>query len=120
MQRKLTSSILVAACLIVTGSSACGSQTVSGSVEEDRCVIESKGSVSRIQPENSGLSCTTISSILKVLPDATGVWPLDDDQGKPVWVCRKFPKAALPQEVRCHYDGRHFQKVRASAKHSAT
>jgi hypothetical protein len=118
MQRKMTSLMLVAACLIVTGSSACGSQAESSSGLPDPCVIKSRGSVSRIEPENSDLSCTSIRSILKILPNATGVWPLDDNQGNPVWVCRVFPRAALPQEVRCSHDQRHFEKVRASAKHS--
>ena len=120
MQRKMTSVMLIVVCLIVTGSSACGSQAESSSGLPNPCVIQSRGSVSRIQPENSDLSCTTIRSILKILPDATGVWPIDDDEGNPIWVCRTFPKTALPREVRCHHGQRHFEKVSASAKHSGT
>lgn len=112
MQRRLIPLILLATCLVVTGGSACGSQAFSGGGETHPCVIKSKGEVSRIQPENSGLSCTTIRSILKLLPDAPGVWPLNNDEGKAVWVCREFPESALPQEVRCHQGRRHFEKVR--------
>lgn len=120
MQRKLSSSILVVACLIMAGSSACGSQAVSRSGEVDPCLIKSRGSVSRIQPQNSGLSCAAIRSILKILPNATGVWPLHNGKGEVAWVCRVFPKTALPQEVRCHKGRRHFEKVGASVKPPGT
>lgn len=113
-QLKSTVLILVT-CLIATVGGACGSQTAAGQPNGDPCVVAIRGSESRIQPENSGLPCSSIKSILSILPNAPGVYPLDNNQGEPMWVCREYPRNALPREIRCRHGQRHFEQVQKSA-----
>lgn len=71
--------------------------------------MKHNGVKSRIRPENSGLPCSSIQLILMVLSNEAGVTPLYSGNGEPSWVCREYPKAALPREVRCHEGTLHFE-----------
>lgn len=114
MGRHLITRVVIPVIFILTvGTSACGSQTVSAGPGEEGCVVKHGGGVkSRIRPENSGLPCSSIQSILVILSNGTGVSPLYNGNGEPIWVCRKYPKATLPREVRCHEGKLHFEMVR--------
>jgi hypothetical protein len=105
---------LVVAVIVVlsSGGSSARPDVVSPSSEEKACVINNDGVKSRIRPESSGLPCTSIQMILVVLSNQPGVSPLYDENGEPSWVCREYPKSALPREIRCHEGKRHFERVR--------
>lgn len=115
MQRHLIALAVSVSLLLAVGSSACGSQAASVSQGSKACIMTHHGVKSRIQPENSGLPCGTIRSILMVLSAGPGVTQLENENGEPNWVCRVYPKSALPREIRCHEDGRHFERVRISS-----
>lgn len=116
--------MLVVACLLAVVGSACGSQAASvgtgmealASEGEKGCVMKHNGVKSLIRPENSGLPCSSIRAIFLVLSDAPGVQTLENENGEPSWVCREYPQSALPREVRCHEDKRHFERVRIQAR----
>ena len=121
MRQRLTAmAAVLAACLCALGGSACGLHTASVGpgerallgVGDKSCVIKHNGVKSQIRPENSGLPCSSIQSILLVLSNQPGVTPLSDGNGKPSWVCREYRQSALPREIRCHEDNRHFEIVR--------
>jgi hypothetical protein len=108
---------MVVACVLAVVGFACGSQAASvgtpfASEGEKSCVIKHNGMKSQIRPENSGLPCSSIQSILVILSNQPGVTPLYDGNGEPSWICREYPKSALPREVRCHEEERHFEMVR--------
>lgn len=108
---------IAAVGLLAVGASACGSrasQVKAHSEGETACVVVSHGHKSRILSQNSGLPCSSIASILKVLSSGAGVSPLRNENGELSWVCRVFPKSALPREVWCHEEGRHFEIQRIS------
>lgn len=114
MQRYLRAVVISAACLFAASGLACGSQGASVSQGANSCVMKSDGGKSRIHPENSGLSCSSIRSIISVLPSTPGVTPLTNENGEASWVCRVYPKSALPRELRCHEGKHHFERVRIS------
>lgn len=76
------------------------------------CVMKHSGVKSLIQPENSGLSCSSLRAVLAVLSDGSGVQTVENGDSQSSWVCRVYPKSALPREVRCHEGKRHFERVR--------
>lgn len=115
MQRYPRALAISITCLLAVGGAACGSGAASASGSGRACVMNDHGVKSRIRPENSGLTCSAIQSILKVLPNEVGVSPLYNENGEPSWVCRKYAKSALPREVRCHEDKRHFERVRVQS-----
>ncbi|MGN6274865.1 MAG: hypothetical protein ACTHNP_02915 [Solirubrobacterales bacterium] len=116
--------LLVTAATAMLGVSACGSPAASVGAGaqalvgegEKSCVIEGNGVKSRIRPEDSGLPCSSIRMILVILPDVPGVQTLQNENGEPSWVCREYPKSALPRELRCHEGKRHFERVRIQGK----
>jgi hypothetical protein len=117
MKRKLKASVIAAFCLLGAAGSACGSQASQARLSDGGprpCVIKHRGVNLRILPETSGLPCSSIRSILKILPGDPGVFPLENENGERSWVCRVYGTAALPREVRCHKAGRYFEIVRSS------
>lgn len=107
-------------CLLAMVGGGCWLQAASAgrwaqSSSSDRtkgCVMKHNGVKSLIQPENSGLRCSAIRVIILVLSDQPGVQVVEDESGEPSWVCRVYQKSALPRELRCHQDQRHFERVR--------
>lgn len=104
---------VVVAALTLAGT-ACGSQSAIDSPTLSGCVIKAHDVKSKILPQNSGFTCGNIKSIMLVLPNAVGIWPLESSTKGQGEVCRVYPKSALPLEVRCHHGARHFEVVRIS------
>jgi hypothetical protein len=109
----LVGAVLAAAIVVlVSGGSPTRLDIANRSSEDKACVIDHNGVKSQIRPENSGLRCSGIQSILMVLSNGLGVSTLYNENDEPSWVCREYPKSALPRELRCHEGRLHFERVR--------
>jgi hypothetical protein len=104
----------VATALAVVGG-ACGANSA-GAAGGKACATAVRGSEARIRPENSGFSCAEIESILSVLPNAPGVWPIEGEGPTANEVCRVYPRSAYPLEIRCHNGHRRFEVVGVSKR----
>ena len=103
--------VLMALGGVVSGMTLLSSSNSAAGYEAGSCSMHVRGAASEILPRNSGYGCSTIASMLLVLPNAVGVWPLEGNEGKPKVVCRIYPAKALPLEIRCHQGGKHFDVV---------
>lgn len=90
-------------------ATACGKQAAR-SAGSGACVVN-HGRKSKIEPENSGLTCAQAQSILLVLPNSVGTWPIEGENGEKRGTCRIFPHSAYPLEIRCHINMGHFEVV---------
>lgn len=90
-------------CLV---ASACGASDAI-LADTNSCNTKFGGTASRIFPENSDLTCKEIRTVLILLPDEVGVWPIYGDSDK-VMKCRVFPPRKLPLITRCVSDGKSF------------
>lgn len=104
----VTLGCVTAVGLALTGT-ACGASGVIASPDTDPCVVSHHRGESRIKPQNSGLTCATVQTILLVLPDAVGKWWLEASIPSQGRICRVYPPAAYPLEVKCHHGGKHFE-----------
>jgi hypothetical protein len=104
----------VAVAGLALAATACGSQSAPDPPMSVGCVIKAHGVKSKILTQNSGFTCEDIRSILLLLPNAVGIWPLESSAKGQGEVCKIYPKSALPLEVRCHHGKRHFEVVAIS------
>jgi hypothetical protein len=79
--------------------------------EGQPCVTEIRHTKSRIKPRDSRYTCAQIKSILLVLPNAVGTWPLEGSSSNRELVCHVYPRTSLPLEVRCQEGSREFEIV---------
>lgn len=117
MSRRIATLIGLAVVGLTLTSTACGasgSGTAAGPKGNSCVVNKNHGAKSRIKPQNSGFTCAQIQSILLVLPDTVGTSRLESSAPNQGQVCRIYPPAAYPLEVRCHRGQRHFEVVAIS------
>ncbi len=78
------------------------------------CITSVRGTRSRVNPQNSGYTCEEIASILLVLPNSVGKWPIDGSSPSEGEVCQIYPESKLPLEIECRRGPRHFAVVAIS------
>lgn len=81
----------------------------------DGCYSGNRGARKRIEPKTSRMTCREAKATLVVVPNAVGTWnaisrnPVNKTATR--WLCREYPRADYPLEVRCETGGRHFEVV---------
>lgn len=108
-----TLAYIAAVGLALTGT-ACGANGVIASPNTNPCAVSVAGTKSKIRPESSGYTCSEVQSILLVLPNAVGTWPLEEGNPSQDEICRVYPKSAFPLEIRCHHGRKRFEVVGVS------
>ncbi len=79
----------------------------------DGCYGHNQRGRNRIEPRTSKLTCRAAKAFLLILPNAVGTWPITvrNPVKKTVtrWICRIYPHADYPLEIRCNRGERYFE-----------